>query len=94
MLNVVFTQLFALCSHYGQYTLKSLIPVSVNKTLGTNAYPAMNTHPGATFVLTDASHRRAYIIVPCTFGTIDTGGDLFQAHKVFSSFIMSIDSWV
>lgn len=94
VLVVVFTQPSVLRSHFGQYTLESLIPVSVDETLGTHVYAAMRTRPCVTPVMTDGLQRRNYNIVYCALITNGTDDNVYQADKVSNSSIIRIDSWV
>lgn len=93
VLFVVVTQTFALCSHFGQDTLESLILVSVDKNLSINAYFAIHTHPDVAIAMTDVLQRRDYNTVPCTFILIGTSCDLYHAKKVSSSSIVRTTLW-
>lgn len=94
VLVVVFTQPSVLRSHHGQYTLESIIPVSVDESLGRDVYAAMQTRPCVTPVMTDGLQRRNYNIIYCALITRGTDDQLDQPEKVSNSSIVRIESWM
>lgn len=94
VLVVVFTQPSVVLSRQDQYTIESIIPVSVDESLRVKVYQALQTRPCVTPVIMDGIQRRRYNIVYCALITNATDETLSQSDKILNTSVVRIESWV